>query len=93
MNNHPDSYARAVFEGRIQGPDWPVVDVETGEPLEAGDQDYGHVDLGRTVRLGPGRSIIGNVVDYQHPADTPTESRDDEVAYNMYEAQKMKLGY
>lgn len=61
------SIERALFDGDLQGPDWPVVD-ETGQIADPGNQDYGHTQEGRAVRLSPTGSFIGHVIDYQIPA-------------------------
>jgi hypothetical protein len=58
------SFERAVLEGDISGPEWPVIG-ESGEVIEPGDQDYGHTQQGRIVRSVPAYSVIGHVIDYQ----------------------------
>jgi len=63
------SFGRARFDGDIVGPDWPVVNEETGELVIPGDQDYGHTDLGRRVISLDGDNLRGTVIDYQIPAD------------------------
>ena len=84
------SFARAEFDGDIVGPNWRVVDSETGEPLDPGNQDYGHTKLGRAVRTVSG-SYISTVVDYQHPADTPLVERSPEVEYPSFTTRRAKL--
>lgn len=74
------SFARAVYDGDIKGPDWKVVD-EAGNEVQPGSQDFGHMRMGRSVRLRPDGSHISHVIDFQHPADTPVDMRDPDVDY------------
>ena len=69
MSHKPNSFARAVYEGQIIGPEWLVVDVETNAPISAGSQDFGHTKLGRAVLSADSQSHIGTVIDYQKPAE------------------------
>jgi len=67
------SFERAVIEGDIVGPDWHVIDIETGLQTDAGNQDFRGPLMGRST----GRivehitSVIGTVEDFQFPADGP----------------------
>jgi hypothetical protein len=60
------SFARAVYDRAIQGPNWKVID-ETGSELDRGNQEFGHTREGRAVRLHEAGSPIATVIDYQHP--------------------------
>ena len=65
------SFYRAVHEGYIKGPDWAVVDSETGEKVCPGNQNFGHVKIGRTV-LDLSYSVLPvTTIDYQEPQDCP----------------------
>lgn len=77
-----DSFQRAVYEGRITGPEWCVVSSDTGEGVICGEQDFGHMSLGRAVKTTSG-SYIGHVIDFQHPVDTPAAERDPDFGYDF----------
>ena len=63
-----NSFGRAVYEGRIDGPDGVVVDIETGhEVLPILDRGFKKSELRHRVRSVSGQAL-GQVVDYQ---DTP----------------------
>ena len=78
------SFGEAVYSGAITGPDWPIVDAESGQPIEMGSQNFGHTQLGRWVLRGD--SHIGTILDIQQPANTPPELRDPEVRYSAFES-------
>lgn len=59
------SFERAIFEGQIQGPQGKVVDIETGQSVEPGNQNYGHTALGRRVISSEGDKLQVTVIDYQ----------------------------
>ena len=61
------SFERAVFEGDIHGPNWRIVDTETGSVIPEGDQNFGHTRLGRLVVTNEGDSTTQNVLDHQDP--------------------------
>lgn len=80
----------AYLSGQLKGPEGMVVNIETGEPLDIGSQDFGHTHPGREVILGGGLPR-GYVIDVQHPADTPADLRDPGVAYSAEEARNRGL--
>lgn len=65
------SFERALFDGDINGPDWPVVDIETGQLAEPGSQEYGHTVLGRNIELPSGTVLPMTVIDFIEPSHTP----------------------
>jgi hypothetical protein len=78
------SFAEAVFRGDINGPQFDVYDSNLGRTVGHGDQAFGGIQDGRSV-IDKAGSFIGRVIDCQHPADTPQEFRDPEVAYSIAE--------
>jgi hypothetical protein len=72
--NQSMSFYRAVHEGYIKGPDWAVVDSETGEKVCPGNQNFGYLathKVGRAV-LDLSYDILPvPTIDYQEPQDNP----------------------
>jgi hypothetical protein len=64
------SFERAIFDGDIQGPNWEVVDEQTGEQVDPGRQDFRHTAVGRRVISLDGDNLAVTVIDYQKPAQS-----------------------
>ncbi len=65
------SFEKALFDGDIDGPNWPVVDTETGQVADPGSQEFGHTVLGRNVKLPNGTVLPMTVIDFTEPSDAP----------------------
>jgi len=85
------SMGRARYEGVIHGPDWNVVDADTGEMVYPGNQDFGHTHLGRAVISASGQRTRFNVLDYQHPAGSLNQGMSPEVIPKSYGVRLDKI--